>query len=72
MEEILKELAEGMPKTEEIEWIEEQEVMDWLKISRSTLYRWRSARIIMYSKMGKRPLYPKQLIQKYIVRLALR
>lgn len=49
----------------EIEWIEEQEMMDWLKVSKSTLFRLRSRRRILFVKLGSRVMYPKQLIQKY-------
>jgi hypothetical protein len=49
----------------DIEWIEEQEMMDWLKLSRSTLFRLRSRRRILFVKLGSRVMYPKQLIQKY-------
>lgn len=49
----------------DIEWIEEQEMMDWLKLSRSTLFRLRSGRRILFVKLGSCVMYPKQLIQKY-------
>lgn len=49
----------------DIEWIEEQEMMDWLKVSKSTLFRLRSRRRILFVKLGSRVMYPKQLIQKY-------
>jgi len=49
----------------EIEWIEEQEMMDWHKVSKSTLFRLRSRRRILFVKLGSRVMYPKQLIQKY-------
>jgi hypothetical protein len=49
----------------EIEWIEEQEMMDWLKVSKCTLFRLRSRRRILFVKLGSRVMYPKQLIQKY-------
>ena len=51
----------------EIEWIEEQEMMDWHKVSKSTLFRLRSRRRILFVKLGSRVMYPKQLIQKYYI-----
>ena len=72
LREILEAFIEEKIKAEDIEWMEEQEVMDWLRISRSTLYRWRKNRVIIYSKLGGRTLYPKQLLQKYFFYMAMK
>ena len=51
----------------EIEWIEEQEMMEWLKVSKSTLFCLRRQSRILFVKLGSRVMYPKQLIQKYFL-----
>ena len=58
-------------KPEEIQWLEEQQVLDWLRISRSTLYRLRQNQLIFHCKMGGRILYPKELIHKFMLNKTL-
>ncbi|WP_347174317.1 helix-turn-helix domain-containing protein [Polaribacter uvawellassae] len=52
-------------------WITTCEVMAYLKISRSTLYRLRKKHNIPSFKLGGIPVFPKRLLNKLFIRRAL-
>lgn len=53
-------------------WLNIQEVMDYLKISKSTLYRLSKQDIIPNYKLGNMRMYPKNLINRIFITKTLK
>lgn len=53
------------------EWLTTEEVMKYLKTSRSTIYRLRKRQIIPSLKVGNMPMYPKLLLNRVFLSKAL-
>lgn len=53
-------------------WLTTEEAMKHLKVSRSTIYRLRKKKHIPSFQLGHIPIYPKQLLNKILMRKALR
>jgi excisionase family DNA binding protein len=52
-------------------WLTTEEVMAHLNVSRSTMYRLRKQHNIPSIKIGHSPMYPRQLLNKLLIRKAL-
>ncbi len=52
-------------------WLTTEEVMAYLKISKSTLYRLRKQHNIPNFKLGNMPIFPKHLLNKLFLIKAL-
>lgn len=73
IESILNEVLRNLerinpPEKEEEVWMDSFEVMNRYKISRSTLYRWKTQLILVPSRIGKRDLYLKADIEEILKR----
>lgn len=53
------------------EWLTTEEVMQYLNVSRSTMYRLRKRQIIPSLKVGNMPMYPKLLLNRVFLPKAL-
>lgn len=53
------ELANSIKTKEAEEYLSSEEVMDFLKVSRSTLTRWRRSGFLVPAKVGRACKYPK-------------
>ena len=53
-------------------WLTTEEVMAYLNVSRSTMYRLRKKHNIPNFKLGHIPIYPKYLLNKMFMGKALR
>ncbi|AUC23228.1 hypothetical protein BTO15_14495 [Polaribacter sejongensis] len=53
-------------------WLTTEEAMAHLKVSRSTMYRLRKKNLIPNFKLGHIPMYPKHLLNKLLMHLALK
>lgn len=53
-------------------WLTTEDAMEFLKVSRSTLYRMRKNREIPWDKESRSPMYPKFSINKVLVTRAMR
>jgi excisionase family DNA binding protein len=53
-------------------WLTTQGAMAHLKVSRSTIYRLRKKHNIPNFKLGRSPLYPKHLLNKYFIQKSIR
>lgn len=52
-------------------WLTTEEAMEYLNVSRSTIYRLRKQKNIPNIKLGHIPMYPKYLLNKMFIRKAL-
>lgn len=52
-------------------WLTTEEAMEHLNVSRSTMYRLRKQHNIPSTKIGHSPMYPRQLLNKLLIRKAL-
>ncbi|MFK8061467.1 MAG: helix-turn-helix domain-containing protein [Polaribacter sp.] len=52
-------------------WFTTEQMMAYLKVSRSTIYRLRKKNNIPSFKLGHIPIYPKHLLNKLFIRKAL-
>lgn len=48
-------------------WLTTEEAMAYLKVSRSTIYRLRKKHNIPNFKLGSIPLFPKNILTKYLI-----
>ena len=53
-------------------WLTTQEAMEYLNVSRSTIYRLRRQCHIPNFKLGHSPMYPKHLLNKILLRRSIR
>lgn len=73
IEKILKAMLNHMerinlPEEEKEVWMDSYEVMQTYKISRSTLYRWKTSAVLVPSKIGKRDMYLKSDLEEILER----
>ncbi|NJB83754.1 helix-turn-helix domain-containing protein [Wenyingzhuangia aestuarii] len=52
-------------------WLTTEGAMDYLKVSRSTIYRLRKHHQIPSFKLGRIPMYPKHLLNKLFLQKSL-
>ena len=48
-------------------WLTTEGAMAHLKVSRSTMYRWRKKQHIPSTKIGNIPMYPKCLLNTFLI-----
>lgn len=53
-------------------WLTTEEAMAYLNVSRSTMYRLRKNHHIPSTKIGHSPMYPKCLLNKFLINRAIR
>ncbi len=52
-------------------WLTTEQAMEYLNVSRSTMYRLRKQHNIPSFKLGHIPIYPKHLLNKLFIHMAL-
>ena len=66
-DEITRQHLTNFSENKALEWLDETQILSYLKVSRSTLFRLRKQKLIKFSKVGGRAFYAKQLIDNMLL-----